>query len=94
MNDNTVHDEVTNDGVREATEGVREALDQIGAGSRRLCHEIAKSARKRSSDSLEYCVGGLSNKITSTIRREPLIVITGAFAIGFITGKLLRRLTS
>jgi hypothetical protein len=42
----------------EVKNGLREALDQIGAGSRRVFDEALKGTGQYGRDSLDYCTGG------------------------------------
>jgi hypothetical protein len=77
----------------EVTSGVREALDQIGVSSRRLFDEVVKSAGQYGRDSLDYAAGGLGSNLMDAVKREPMVAIAGAFAVGFLAAKFLRRVS-
>ena len=85
MNDNS---------SQEVKNGLREALGQIGAGSSRLVDEALKGAGQYGRDSLDYCTRGHGVNLMDVVRRDPIIAIAGAFSVGFVAAKLLRRMSS
>ena len=75
------------------TNGVRDSLEQIGFSSRRLFDEVVKSAGQYGRDSLDYAAGGLGSNVMDAVKRDPIFAIAGAFAVGFLAAKFLRRMS-
>ena len=73
---------------------MREALDQIGAGSRRLFDEALKGAGQYGRDALDSYAGERGLNLIDIVRRDPIVAIAGAFAVGFVAAKLLRSMSS
>jgi hypothetical protein len=78
--------------TREAVDGARDAACQAAQPGRKAAGAGSGSVREYVSDGLNHAVE-MRDSITDFVQRQPWVALVGAFVVGYIAARALRRLS-
>jgi ElaB/YqjD/DUF883 family membrane-anchored ribosome-binding protein len=78
--------------TNEAARATSDTIEKAGDAAREAIEQGKESAREYVSKGLDYA-SGVSDELTEFVQRQPWLALAGAFLIGYVAARALRRLS-